>query len=103
VCGCQKHEVADKQVKNTQWVDFAKSPYAKKLQALGHTETPFDDLPEEALAIRDTWEQLSAYFTNKVIPAAKRNHGQHMNYSSAETYLNSLMRQAADRFMARAM
>ena len=103
MCGCQKHEIADKKVKYTHWVDYARSPYANKLLALGHTETPFDNLPEDAIAIRETWEQLTVYYANTVIQTAKRNHGQHMNYSTAETHLNSLMRQAADRFMAAPM
>ena len=99
MCGCQDHETADKRVKDTVWVNYAKSPYAKKLQDLGHTDTAFDNLPKEALAIRETWEQLCTYFANHVIQSTKRNHGQHMNYNTAETYLNSLMRQAGDRFM----
>ena len=96
--GCQGHEVAERRVRDN-WSNYAKSDYAKKLQELGHTDTAFEVLPEETLANREVRVQLCSYFAHIDIKAGKRNQGQHMNYNTAETYLNSLMRQAGDRLL----
>ena len=59
---------------------------------------PWAALGESALSKPEPWDEFGLYLVGEHVSQAGRNKGDFLDYSTAEGYLNSALRQTSARF-----